>query len=266
MSHDIDKLLQDHGADLSSFEEEPEQPRIRSGTVATKMAIPLWMALRNAFPRTGLWPLIRGPEKPEFEEYPIPLQPYSVNEELFQAVLQERSERYGDICEGLDPSRPWEQIVQAVDASGMYTFSGRPLPPESFPTIEPQAAPRFHALGDSTGRKAPESIWFSIIETHDPTEIPMLTAFHGGEDCPPPNAQVEWLRRWRESHGAVPACLTSNYLECFVEHPPQNEQDSMRLAFEQWIFCKDIVSQGTQSIRNLAITLWKSPDWYFWWD
>jgi len=46
----------------------------------------------------------------------------------------------------------------------------------------------------------------------------------------------------------------------------KTEPEAMRLAARQWIFCEDIVSQGTQSIRGLAMEIYRSGHWVFWWD
>ena len=40
----------------------------------------------------------------------------------------------------------------------------------------------------------------------------------------------------------------------------------MDLAWEQYLYCQDIVVQGCETIANLAATLLNSPFWYFWWD
>ena len=40
----------------------------------------------------------------------------------------------------------------------------------------------------------------------------------------------------------------------------------MALAWEQFLFCEDIVSQGVETISNLGATLLNSPYWFFWWD
>jgi hypothetical protein len=77
---------------------------------------------------------------------------------------------------------------------------------------------------------------------------------------------VAVLREWQKEYSAVPACITGDVLECAVVKRPQTELEAMKLAAEQWIFCDDIVSQGTQSIRKLAMEIWRSPNWFFWWD
>jgi hypothetical protein len=82
-------------------------------------------------------------------------------------------------------------------------------------------------------------------------------------DCPEPELQVALLREWREVYNARPVCMTGDVLECYVPRPPDTEETAMKLAAEQWIYCDDIVGQGTQSVRNLAMELWRSRTWFF---
>ncbi len=97
-------------------------------------------------------------------------------------------------------------------------------------------------------------------------EVPAYLDFGGWNDCPSPELQVAVLREWHKEYNARPACITGDVLECVVVNRPQTELDSMKLAAEQWIFCEDIVAQGTQSVRKLAMEIWRSPTWFFWWD
>ena len=51
-----------------------------------------------------------------------------------------------------------------------------------------------------------------------------------------------------------------------MEAPPVDKESAEKLAREQFIFCTDIVYQGTETIRNLAATLMNAKAWFFWWD
>ena len=62
------------------------------------------------------------------------------------------------------------------------------------------------------------------------------------------------------------AAITSDVIDCHVASPPQTPDDARAVAREQYKYCGDIVSQGTESVERLAIELWRSPSWYFWWD
>jgi hypothetical protein len=106
----------------------------------------------------------------------------------------------------------------------------------------------------------------ALIPCKHAWETPAYLSFGGWNNCPEPELQVAVLREWASVYHAVPSCVTGDVLQCVVRKPPQTEADAMKLAAEQWIFCDDIVGQGTQSIRALALEIWQSPNWFFWWD
>lgn len=83
---------------------------------------------------------------------------------------------------------------------------------------------------------------------------------------PSPELQVAVWREWGRRYGAVPACITSDVIECAVARPPQSRDEAFRLATEQWMYCEDIVSQGTETVEYLVQTLLRAPAWFFWWD
>jgi hypothetical protein len=66
--------------------------------------------------------------------------------------------------------------------------------------------------------------------------------------------------------GAEIAGVSGDVIECIVANPPRDKEQSMNLAWEQYLYCQDIVVQGRETISNLAATLLNSPYWYFWWD
>jgi hypothetical protein len=66
--------------------------------------------------------------------------------------------------------------------------------------------------------------------------------------------------------GAEVASVTGDIVQCFVARPPQDATAAMAVAHEQYIYCYDIVEQGTQTIAALAAGLVGSRYWYFWWD
>ena len=105
-----------------------------------------------------------------------------------------------------------------------------------------------------------------MVAGRHPYEVVAYLPFGGWNECPPPELHVAVLREWRDQHKAQPVCITGDVLECFVVRPPQTQADALRLAAEQWVYCDDIVAQGTQSVRRLAANLWQAKTWFFWWD
>jgi hypothetical protein len=43
-------------------------------------------------------------------------------------------------------------------------------------------------------------------------------------------------------------------------------EEALDLAREQYLYCADIVDQGTGSLSLLAANLMVDPWWFFWWD
>lgn len=65
---------------------------------------------------------------------------------------------------------------------------------------------------------------------------------------------------------APPVSMTHDVAELLVERPPKDRQVALALAEEQFIYCSDIVLQGTESIEALAVGLVGGSAWFFWWD
>jgi Domain of unknown function (DUF4253) len=60
--------------------------------------------------------------------------------------------------------------------------------------------------------------------------------------------------------------MTQDTIELAVERPIQTREDALAVAHEQYVYCADIVQQGTETIEGLAAALLNAPEWFFWWD
>jgi len=125
---------------------------------------------------------------------------------------------------------------------------------------------RFEALTDfSTGRVVKEAI-IAKIPTDKPWEAAAWFPMGGFNDCPVPEEQVAVFRYWYEKYGAVPALVTHEIWELYVENPIETEEAAKVAAMEQYAFAGDIVWQGVGTVNALAGTLLNSTVWCFWWD
>jgi Domain of unknown function (DUF4253) len=88
----------------------------------------------------------------------------------------------------------------------------------------------------------------------------------GWNDCPFPQEHCAVHRYWASKYGAEVVSITSDIVQCAVASPPTEREAALQLAQEQYIYCYDIVEQGTQTIAALAAGLVNSKHWYFWWD
>jgi len=60
--------------------------------------------------------------------------------------------------------------------------------------------------------------------------------------------------------------VTSDSIEGYVANPPKSKEEAINLAWQQYLYCSDIVEQGTETISNLASSIINHEHWYFWWD
>jgi hypothetical protein len=60
--------------------------------------------------------------------------------------------------------------------------------------------------------------------------------------------------------------MSSDVLEFRVARSPTTREAAVELADEQYSYCPDIVTQGCETISNLAASLVNARVWFFWWD
>jgi hypothetical protein len=110
------------------------------------------------------------------------------------------------------------------------------------------------------------NIIIAKIPTNKPWELAAWVPMGGFNECPAPEEQVAIFKYWYEKYGALPAVVSYDTWEMYVAKPIKAEKEAMSLAMEQFIFCGDIVWQGSEQVGTLAGTLINSKVWYFWWD
>jgi hypothetical protein len=168
---------------------------------------------------------------------------------------------------GVSVGDGFEGAAAKTDASGVNSLGGRPRRPEPWPGAPASVrAVELHSDRNLVTGKMHASVALSLVPAREPWEVPALLGFDGWNECPMPELIAAVLREWGRLYGAVPVCLIGDVMECIVDRPPQCEAEAMSLAAEHWILCDDIVGQGTQTVRKLAMELWRSPQWFFWWD
>ena len=88
----------------------------------------------------------------------------------------------------------------------------------------------------------------------------------GGAESPEPMEHRSIAKYWFEKYGAVPCFMSGDVLQFYVKRPVSEEGEVKALALQQFGFCSDIVTQGCETVQNLATSLKNSRFWYFWWD
>jgi hypothetical protein len=115
------------------------------------------------------------------------------------------------------------------------------------------------------GRPLP-FVFLAKIPTGKSWEIPAYLKFGGWNACPDPAQQAAVLRYWNERHGMEVYSISSDVMECAVARPPRTREEALALAREQFLFCGDIVFQGTETLALLAAGILDAEAWFFWWD
>ena len=105
------------------------------------------------------------------------------------------------------------------------------------------------------------------LPTTAPYEALAYLCMGGWNDCPEPAIQVAVSRYWYEKYGAVPAAISHDTVEYYVERPPQTDADAKAVAVELFYFSYgDAVYQGSETFEALANQVYGSRQWYVWWD
>jgi len=90
--------------------------------------------------------------------------------------------------------------------------------------------------------------------------------YGGWNECPNADIHCAIWRRWEEKYGAKIIGVGTDIVEAYVQRPPTTKLAAMELAWEQYLYCSDIVHQGTETTSALAASLLNSKAWFFWWD
>ena len=77
---------------------------------------------------------------------------------------------------------------------------------------------------------------------------------------------IATVKYWYEKYGAVPAAITYDEIEFYVERPVLTFEEAKKLAIEQYAFCYGLLWECYDTLDELASAIYKNVQWYFWWD
>ena len=77
---------------------------------------------------------------------------------------------------------------------------------------------------------------------------------------------IATVKYWYEKYGAVPAAITYDEIEFYVERPVLTFEEAKKLAIEQYAFCYGLLWECYDTLDELASTIYKNVHWYFWWS
>ena len=96
------------------------------------------------------------------------------------------------------------------------------------------------------------------VPTTKPYEI--LAYFGMGSE------DIATVKYWYEKYGAVPASITYDEMEFYVERPPQTLEETKKLAVEHYAFCYGLLWGCHDTLEEAASAIYKNGHWYFWWS
>jgi len=111
-----------------------------------------------------------------------------------------------------------------------------------------------------------ERVYLAIVPTAQSWAVPVHLRLGGWNECPFPHEHAAVLKYWFERYDGELVGLSHDTIECAVSAPPREKEAALLLARQQFVYCADIVGQGSQTIENLGGALLNAPVWYFWWD
>ena len=77
---------------------------------------------------------------------------------------------------------------------------------------------------------------------------------------------IATVKYWYEKYGAIPASITYDEMEFYVERPPQTLEETKKLAVEHYAFCYGLLWGCYDTLEEAASTIYKNVQWYFWWS
>ena len=77
---------------------------------------------------------------------------------------------------------------------------------------------------------------------------------------------IATVKYWYEKYGAVPAAITYDEIEFYVERPVQTFEETKKLAVEHYAFCYGLLWECYDTLEELASAIYKNVHWYFWWS
>lgn len=123
-----------------------------------------------------------------------------------------------------------------------------------------------HTWDPELGTRSLETVFILLVKADYGWEVPAKLLYGGWNDCPVPQAHVGMAKRWFREYDAEIISIGRASLEMLVGKPPATRDAALKLAVEQYVYCRDSVEQGAGTIQGLAAELLNGRVWHFWWD
>lgn len=232
-------------------------------------AIQLWRRLHELVSQTEHWPVLLGEEDLNALREQVQSSDFGTTKEIIDRALAI------DVVQWIDQKH--EALVdeilefggQLYSASAEEALGGREefrgLPRGPWPTAW-RPCHDFEIPIGVAAREPLSRAYVALAPTTTCWHLPAYLRFGAWNDCPQPEEHVAMMRFWHRCWGAEVVGITRDVVEMWMGQPPSNKVDALKLAKQQYLYCQDIVDQGTQTLESLAAGLLDGTSWFFWWD
>jgi len=179
---------------------------------------------------------------------------------LYEAPPSESNEQ----SQASNAGHPFSDFFNSVTRVFGKPSSGHPKPVQPPRTSFQKYS--FAAPTDLLSKTFLPEVNIALPPTALPWEIPAYLKYGDWNGCPAPEIHVALFKRWHELHGAEVFAMVRDVVELHIRKPPISPSDAMSIAQEQYLFCPDIVLQGTDTIEGLSKEIINTDGWFFWWD
>lgn len=155
-------------------------------------------------------------------------------------------------------------FAESRQAAEKYEFDEAALTGEWDEDARGRSALTLHL--DARTRQPYENVFIGLANIEAAWQLPAVLGYGSWNSCASPEVHCALHRDWQERFGAEIAGMSHDVIECIVKNPPQDRETALRLAWEQYWYCGDIVDQGCETVSYLAAALMGSHHWFFWWD
>ncbi|RZL77882.1 MAG: DUF4253 domain-containing protein [Sphingomonas sp.] len=124
----------------------------------------------------------------------------------------------------------------------------------------------FIVASDSLTGQYHERVHIAVLPCSTGWEAMAYLRWGSWNDNPAAEYHVAALKNWNERFGAELVGCSHDVVNLHVATRPATREAALELAREQYLYCSDLIDQGTETLAALAGALMADDWWYFWWD
>ncbi len=238
---------------------------------------PVWSALADLHPQTGLVPVLLTDDPEEDAEDFFFFDPPGASE-------IDHLDAREVLAESWDGPLPWtagrgseRAVLYRLKAARAVAGDTTPGPADRasgpFPGLAPPGDSRLSAEEIDGVLRALPARRVGLVPARRPADVLAVTGWTAFDDFRDTIfvSNGVWigavLRSWEDRFGArLLEIGPGAEIRLLVERPPRTLEAAQAIAAEHYAFCTECAGQGLREIPEIAAALVDSPIWAFWWD